>query len=363
MADVGIVPFPAHLIMAATTTVPAFATAFTLNVNTTDVSWVWRAPEAITITQVLFRQSALTGAPGTLRVGIQSVSATTGLPTGTWLGGTASGYVDITSYSAGNNNLFVVCTLGESVTVARGDVIAIMLDPQATGTWDGSNSLAVTWNLTGSSTSHLPYGNTGGAKATTTTGVFAIRSASKTYGYPIETIPTINSTSASNPGEFALKFTMPTGSCTSFKIAGARITSNWTTTRNATLVLYDSDGSTVLQNVAFDTDQMVAGQGANEIYFDETTLSTLSPGVAYRLSVQPGATASGTYTLITSPTAQDLLAITGISASYSTRNGVSGAWTDTTTTCPLFQALVSDITATSGGGLLMPRGMTGGVQG
>ena len=142
-----------------------------------------------------------------------------------------------------------------------------------------------------------------------------------------------------------------------------RLTSNITTSRNATIVLYDTDGSTVLQTTAFDTDQMTAGQSTHDIYFSTSTLATLTPGGAYRLSVQPGGTASGTYSLVTMPTAGDMSAITPWVVAYSTRNGVSGAWTDTTTTLPMIQALVSDITATTAGGLLIPRGMTGGVQG
>lgn len=339
-------PWPPHGVVAVAASVPAFTTAHTIDATTDECSWVFRATEAATLTTVLVRIASITGTPGTTRIGIQSVSATTGAPTGTWLGGTATGYATITSY--GTAGTFLACTLAESVTVARGDVFAVVIDPQATGTWDASNLITVTYSVSGGMMARVPYAVLNGAKTATTLGCVAVRSSTKTYGYAIETLPTLAPTTATTPDEFGAKFSVPS-ICSSYQVVGARITANWTASRTFTLRLFDTDGTTVLQSVDIDTDQSIAGQGTHDYYFDETTLSTLSPGSTYRIVVLAAATSAGTFSTWTCPTSGDLDGITGGSFVYCERTD-AGAWTDTTTRAPMIQPLISDMTVAAGGG-------------
>jgi hypothetical protein len=337
---------PGSQFQVTATSAPALAAGATLDSTTSkDLGFVFfnDTGASITITKVGLLQSALANSPGTLRIGIQGVSATTGLNSGTWLGATNSAYVDVTSYSSGNNDLFVEFALGESVTIAPGGIFCIYAKPQS-GSWDASNSVSYRYNITGTPTERNPYMINNGAKVASTLGVVYYKTSTNTYGFPIQTITTINSTSSSNPGEFGLKFTMPTYKCTTFKVAGLRVTVSITGTRATTINLYDTDGSTVIATGAIDTDNYIAGAGTDTYLFTTNPLPTLNAGSIYRASIQPASTSSGSYYKLGVPAAADMLALSPYTLAYCTRNGISGAWTDDTLTLPTIQLLVVDMT-------------------
>lgn len=346
---------------------PTFGT-ITLDGTADQLEFVWRAPEAATITHVAFRQNSLTGTAGTLRCGLQGVSATTGLADGTWLAA-GSGYGDYNSWNASNNGLFVEVALGSSVTVARGDVVAFVLDPQAVGTWDGSNSVVISRNSDFTPNLRVPYVNTGtGASITkqnVSNGPFVLRTASKSFGNPIQTINALSFSSSSTPDEQGAIFTMPTGSCVSYTVRGVYLGGDFDAA-DFDIVLYDSDGTTVLQSVSIDKDQVSMNTSDQAMfYFDETTLSTLSPGVAYRLAIKPTTTTAITAFMAWDvAVAQDLMRFTGGAATdfYHTARTDAGAWSQTTTRIPCMQLIV-DLDGTSGGGLIVHPGMSGGMRG
>lgn len=357
MADVGLLAWPPHSVMAIAASVPAFTAAATIDATSDEVSWVFRAKSALTITTVLVRIASITGTPGTARIGIQSVSATTGAPTGTWLGGTATGYATVTSY--GTAATFLACTLAESVTVTRGQRFAVVIDPQATGTWDASNLITVTYSVSGGNMTRMPYAVINGTKTATTLGCVAVRTASESIGYPIETFPTaITPTTATSPDEIGMKFAMG-AHCSTYKVCGARISANWTADRTFTLRLYDSDGTTALQSVDIDTSEAIAGQGTHDFFFDEIDLSTLTAGTSYRLAILAAATGAGAFTTWTVPTAGDMGAITPEVYMYTHRTD-AGGWTDVSTQALCMQPLVSDMSVNTGG-LLRHPGMAGGM--
>lgn len=345
--------WPPHGLMAVGTSAPALTTAHTLDATADDMGWVFRAHKALTFTHVVIRVNTITGTPGTLRVGLQGVSATTGLNSGTYLGSGAAGYADITSY--GTAGFCLVVALGVSVTVARGDLFCVYLKPQATGTWDASNSIAVTYSISGGIATRQPYAFTNGAKVVTVTGVVGLRTASESIGYPVETLTTYIPTSATNPGELGLKLTLQE-ICDTYQIVGLRLTGNWTANRAPSFYLYDTDGSTPLQSLGpIDTDQLVAGQGSVDLMFDEATLATLQAGSAYRLTFQPAATSAATISTFTTATAGDLVAIVGEGAVFTYRNGITGSWTDVDTQAPCLQALISNLSVSGSGGLSAPK--------
>lgn len=339
------IPWPSQTYLATQGSVPAFSAAHTLDATTDQFELHFQAVEAATITTVVVRVNAITGTAGTARVGIQGSSATTGAASGTWLGATNTGYADISSYGSAGACLAV--TLGESVTVARGDTFCIVVDP-ISGTWDASNSIALTYSAVGGLQQRIPYAILNGTKTATVIGIGGYRSDSKSYGNIVETITNVAPTTATTPDEIALKWSLPS-LCSSYQVVGARISASWTAGRTFTMRLFDSDGTTVLQSVDRDTDQGIAGQGTHDFYFDETTLSTLSPGTSYRLSFLPAASSS-TASVATwaCPTSGDVEGMTGGGASYSTRTD-AGSWTDTDTQMPCFQVLISDMTVAGGG--------------
>ena len=357
MADVGILAWPPHGVMAVSISVPAFTAAHTLDATTDECAWKFQATEAMVITHVLVRIASITGTPGTARIGIQSGSATTGGPSGTWLGATNTGYADVTSY--GTAGTFLVVALTESVTVARGAIFHVVIDPQATGTWSGANLITVTYSVLGGMATRNPYAVLNTTKTATTLGCVAVRTASKTFGYPIETFPTaITPTTATSPDEIGVKFAMG-AHCSTYQVCGARISANWTADRTFTLRLYDSDGTTALQSVDIDTSEAIAGQGTHDFFFDETILSTLTAGTSYRLAILAAATGAGAFTTWTVPTAGDMGAITPEVYMYTHRTD-AGGWTDVSTQALCMQPLVSDMSVNTGG-LLRHPGMAGGM--
>lgn len=331
---------------------------------TDDAGAGFRAREAATITHVGFRQGVLTGTPGTIRVGMQTVSATTGVPTGTWLA-SGSGYADYNSWSGTNDGKFVWIALGSSVTVARGDVFAVFCDPQAVGTWDGSNNVTITTSM-GSVTPtwRSPYVIVNSTKPAANAPPFAMRSSTKTYGMPWETSTTVNNNNGSTPDEWGHYFRVPTGVCSTYNVVGVLMP--FGSVGDFDLVLYDTDGTTVLQSVSIDKDQGAFGTvHLHYLYFDETTLSALNAGSYYRCVIKPtSATNVSTYA-IDVPAAGDLSAwMASESDCYWTERTDAGSWSETTTRILQMRLLISDVTApSSGGGLIVHPGMSGGMRG
>jgi hypothetical protein len=345
---------------------PSFST-YILDANADDLGFVFQMPEAATITSIGWRQGTLTGTPGTLRVGLQGVSATTGRQDGTYLGG-ATNYVDYTSWAAGNNNTFIVHTLPSSVSLTRGQLVCLYLDPQAVGTWNASNNVTVAGQLSGDGRRfNRPYTIQNAAIATSFDDeIFLLRSSSKTYGNPIQTQTTVALTNATNPDEIGLAFTISSTQFSTFEVAGIRAGIN-IGAAGGTFDFRINNNTTVLQQLSFDTDQAYRfAQNTWEVYFNETTLSTLNTGTEYIASIKAtSATASACQpSYITMPTANDITAYSTETIRWAERQG-TGSWSFTNSTrLPWIQLLIKSTAFTSGsGGLLVHPGMGGGMRG
>lgn len=327
-----------------------------LDGTTDDCSGVTVATEAATVTHVLVPQAVLTGTPGTARIGLQSVN-TSGAPSGTWLAG-GNGYVDYNSWSAGNDGLYFVVALGTSVTLARGDRYAVVIDPQAVGTWDGSNKVAINSHLTGNE--RVLRSPTVYANAARVAGAiqhrFAVRSASKTYGFCVNYGAYTTIHSGTTPDEVGMRFQAPAGICASYTVRGIWVSAAFTAARTFDLLLYDTDASTVLQSISIDTDVVQTPLGLHYFAFDEVSLSSLTPGSNYIVSLLP-TNASATLSLEYG----DLLAAGDISAfvdstiAYWAERTNAGAWTYTDTRLPLIRLDIAEMTSGGGGGLSAPK--------
>jgi hypothetical protein len=361
--------FPSHGFRIGPNANPAF-TSTQLQTASTEFVTYFIIPEAATITTVGWRQNGLTGTPGTLRVGLQGVSATNGQNDGTWLGGTTN-YVDYTGWSTGNNALFVTHTLPSSVTTTRGQFIALVLRSQS-GTWDASNRVQISRFLNG-------YGASGGTgrifsppytsgSGTIDNGgndeVFLVRSSSKTYGNPYQSLFSFAATNTSNPDEIGLAFTMPSTGFSTYEIIGCRFPLA-TTTAGGTFDVTLYNNTTVLQQITIDTDQLARTTvGPSEYYFDETTLSTLNSGTEYILGLKATSTVTASMNYIIMPTANDITAYSNQTIRYCERQ-TTGAWSFTNDTrLPLITLLVRSTAFTGGsGGMIVHPGMAGGMRG
>jgi hypothetical protein len=349
----------------------AALTTFTLNGTTGAIQLnnVFRAEEACTITAVGFVQSTLTGTPGTLRVGIQTIN-TGGTMTGTWLA-SGNGYGDYSAWSSSDNGKYVMVTLGSSVTLARGDIAGLVLKPQAVGTWDASNNITVGYYVEQTNLIASPYVVTGTNTRPSVARLsnLFMRSSSRSYLFPYESFFEWEIDSDSTPSEVGAKFIIPAGVCDTFKINGIGLNFDANGASTFDLTLYEGTSRTVLQSISVDSDQFQTGGSANGlhiIYFDEATLSTLTAGTTYRVMVTATSTVSaGKLRSTVVPTANDATAYIGTEATFHYTEWNGSSYTDVTTRMPHITLLISDITEPSGGGggLLVHPGMTGRVNG
>ena len=345
------------------------STATTLDATSDSYAVVFDAEEDATITHVCFRQGTATGTPGNLRVGIQGVN-TSGIEDGTWLGG-GSGYGDYTPVS-GNNNTIVTVTLGASVSLQRGSQYAIVCDPES-GTWDGSNRVTITILWSGLDPVYSnPYYNVGGSKMSSgpQRSMYLMRSSSRSYGMdPFQTTATLSFNSGSTPDEAGLRWTMPSGAGSTYQVVGLRFAAQFVTSGayTVTMRLYDTDGSTVLQNRTIDVRNTYNfTQDARIFFFDEDTLADLDFGSEYTATLLPDDTAGGfshTFRYMTLASAGDTTVWTPGEIQWVERTN-AGAWTETPTRVPLMDLIVRGIDpGASGGGLLRHPGMKGGLNG
>lgn len=350
--------------------------------STGDVQgWICQAAEDMTITQVGCYISGKTGNPGdaagSLRLGVCYVDATNGFPANppVWANATFSGTAG-TAYQDFNADLvttgqMLIATLTTPVAITRGTAFGIALDA-VTGTWaTGADSLTVRtgWNNTYPFI-RRPYsvGRPSGSYVDNNVNIpsFLYRSSTKTYGYPYETVTSLNVNNGSTPDEFGMYFELPAGSCQTYQVGGLRL--GCLPAADFDVRLYDTDGTTVLASMSYDSSlQNQTAQGAFDCMFTGTTLPTLNAGSFYRLVVRPTTVSNmGPVQYFTFRQDSDKLAVLGATddVQYTTRSN-DGAWTENTNRMLTMQAIIVglDQGTGSGGGMLVHPGMSGGIRG
>lgn len=321
----------------------------TLNANTNSLAHIFECPAADTITHIGFRQSSITipTGPCVMRVGLQGVNSS-GVEDGTWLA-SGNGYADYSSWSSGNDGTYIWVALGTSVTVTMGQMVAIVLDPQSG--FDASNFVVLATNI-GSVLlgARLPYMTVNGTKSTNVQIMtIAARSSTATYGPVIEAFTNATFNSSSNPDEVALKFLLPSGSCSTFKVDGIGFSSASSSTgRSYRVRLYDSDGSTVLASKDYDTTKTVNQAGLFFAQFDSEL--TLNANTSYRASLTSlSASAPITPYYTNFPASGDISGVVyGGTVGWSERADV-GSWTDNAARLPQIFVRITDLTGGSGG--------------
>ena len=332
---------------------------------------ICQAEEDATITRVTGYVNARNGTPGTTRVGIQSVATTTGLPTGTWLG-----FVDLTT-DATNFPATTVkeWTLSTNATLTRGQYYAIVISALS-GTWNTATDNLQLYSSQGTgvgpSLAAFPYvyDTINGVAGTKTSVAIhpCIGTGSSTIQYRIAHKPASQGSwnSGTTPNQRGMKIKLPASTVTSFRIAGVRMAIGPTNSASTwDLNLYDSS-STILQSRSF-TNQEAYNSASlliRDYYFDESTLTTLSPNTDYRIAIQATSATLGCMSYIELSSATDCTSafIPGGTYHLTTRTGV-GAWTDTTTTWIPMQLIIADLTTSAGGVATGPRlGLNAGLN-
>lgn len=357
MADLNTMRY-GGLIIGYPVATPAFSN-HTVDASTEGVAFNFQALDANAITHVGFRYGARTGSGAISYIlGLETPSVTTGFPDGTYLGGgsPASGvFTPATDSSIDDTWQWVA--LDNAYTPTRGQRMCITLRYNAGVTASEYSTITtLATNLVGSTLQSFPYAlrNTAGTWATGAGSyVFGVRTASTRYGTILESF--YNTRSASTVGHRqALEFVVPSGVTTSFTVRGMRFSGSIASAASKAPVfgLWDSGG--VIQNVTLDSDVVVSaanGYRIYEVYFDETSLTALTPGTTYYCGLQVADAANGGVLIngIVVDGADDLLAHPGGTAwRLATFDGSS--WTSDTTTRPMAELILGDMTATGGGG-------------
>jgi hypothetical protein len=357
-------------------------TAGILDATTDLQGQVYRAEDAVTITKVAVRFTAVggTSTDRVIRAGIVYIDATTGYPASTpvWADATFSGaagtaYAEITAVPATPVpaiNVFTEFTLTTAVTMAKGTYFGIVVKGM-TGTWSATDSVSVTrgWN-TITPYIRFPYGfeiTTGSTLARVNSacpGTYYSTSTT-TYGYPMETFSTLGINNGTAPAEAGMTFRIPSTVCSTYKVAGL-VLSAQLGTGGFDVVLYS--GLTALQTTSWDGDiTHVGNQSQCNLRFDTATLSTLNSGTDYTITIKPtSATNFGTFSYMTfNNTAHKQVFIsTPTDIVYVSRNTGGGAFTSNTTRLFCMQLMIEDMafTSSSSGGLVVHPGMSGGMR-
>lgn len=331
----------------------------TLNANTNQLAHIFEVNATDTITHIGFRQSSITipTGPCVLRVGVQGVNSS-GSEDGTWAA-SGAGYADYSSWSSANDGTYIWVALGTSVNVSEGDQIALVLDPQSG--FDASNFVVLATNISSVLLgARNPYMTVNGSKSVTPqVTTIAARSATRTFGAVVRAFTSATFTAASNPDEVALRFGLPEGSCTSYKIDGlAFATGTNSTGRSFRVRIYD--GSTTLLSKDYDTSKMINQGGLFFCQFPSEL--TLTPGTTYRASLTSLSVAAPITPYYTDLSAAGDLSgvVYGGTAGWSDRADL-GSWNDNDARLPQIFVRIVDITG--GGGLLVHPGMVGGFRG
>jgi hypothetical protein len=326
-------------------------TSSVLDATTDKAEFIFRAPEAITITRLGIRATSVTGTPGNYKISLQGVTAATGFPDGTILGG-GSPASDVFTPAGWSSGSFHWQTLDNSYVCTRGERMAVVVEYDS-GTVDGSNFLSASLTVSTGAGVGFPVAidNQAGSRTKqANVPIFGYGSATTAYGNPYKTGATQTFNSGSTPDEYALRFLIPAGHGDTFKLRGVEVLSSYATGQTTKVVLYD--GTTVLQDVTYDNDEVNVSTTERFItyLFDEVTLSTLTYGSAYRVGVVPMTATNVAVDIVEAESNDDTDAWQGGKEWYLSTRSDAGAWTDVTTRRPVMRLIFDDIAEPTGSG-------------
>lgn len=320
---------------------PAF-TAILLDAAGEKAVLVCRAPKTGTISKVAFKVTTVTSS-GSADVRLETVDTSTGNPTGTLLGTNTNGSQSITT-----TNEWDTTTLTAGASVTQGDLLAVVIS-NVSGNYNIASlaTLATTTDMT------FPYSdnNTGAFSKSTSQPVVALEYNDGSYDFipgiiPVTTITNTAFNSGSTPDERGLYFQYPV----SIRVCGV---SAFIDADNACdIVLYDSDGSTVLRSVSIASGvRNSANGGTHNIPFSSAV--TLSANTNYRLVVKPTSGSNVTLCELEINSAALMGAMPGGPNFHFTSRTDAGAWTEVTTRYPTLGMIVDGIDSGGGGGPLI----------
>lgn len=311
---------------------PAFTTLATLTASTHKAGYVFRVPKTGNTKAIGFRIGSITTAQD-LRISFQDVSATDGNPDGT-----EDQSVVLASGSLVANGWNTTGTITRAVT--RGDLLAVVIQADS-----GTPSLQITvpqYYATGDSI-EFPYAmgfTTAWGTKLGRVGSLSLQYDDNSYApidgfaYPYSDLTTIGYNTTSTFDEYGVLFQLPFGG----KVNGAWMLSD--IDGDAQVLLYDSDGTTVMATATLDKDQDANG-GRHYVTFPSEVV--VLANTSYRLVLKPTTTTTLTlfYFAVNSAALLDMCDLGQLA--YLTKRADAGAWTDVTTQRPWMGVQLSAI--------------------
>ena len=313
------------------------------------------ATATATIRKVGFPVQLVTSS-GDVDVRIETIDATTGLPSGTLVHASADATITI-SATGWNTADFGD---GNGAPVTRGTQYAVVIQDNASSA--PNIQIGVSNN---DQFSDFPYQLgfvSSWAKVSNVNPIFSLEFADATYmvlplnNQHVATAATSVFSNASSPDHRGLKFQVP---------FACRIAGCWTwfdMDGNADIKLYDSDGTTVLETQGVDKDIRRTTAGNIQIvWFDNSEILTID--TFYRIAVAPSTTTSIRYYNVSINSTAIMDSLPGTSNWHSTSKKDAG-WTDVTSTRPVIGLIIDQLdNGVSAGGLITHPGMAGGMRG
>jgi hypothetical protein len=297
---------------------------------------------------------------------LQGVSTSTGQPDGTDIGGgspTASA-----AFTPGTDGTWQWIALTNSYAVTRGTAYAIVIEN--TGNQSSANISVTTVDANVGFGTGIPYSTTYASSAWTKgtspfrAPVWGYKSSTQVFGRPYASAAIATSITTSGQ-RAAMKFTLPAGWGSTFKVIGARGKLRGSAfTTSFVFGLWNAAG-TALQSITLDAD-LLRGTASNdlELWFSGT-LATLDFGTTYYIGLESVSSSSVALSCIDVQNADDRDAWPlSTNRCYAVWDGSD--WdAETTTKLPVVDLILSDITEPTGGagGMIVHPGMSGGMRG
>ena len=318
---------------------------FVLDADGEKTAFIFRVPKTGTLNKVHFRTGTVTTGDD-LKVSFQNVDVTDGDPDET---------VDqfrVITIADGDDDTWNITGIvssdgtdsGTKRSVTRGEFLSIVIefDSFVAGALEIDVNLGDAANKPVSGALYFDH-KTGGtwAKHNNSLPCFGLEYDDGSFAYipgvlPAKTYEADTSFNTSTtPDEYGLKFQLPF-KC---KVGGA-----WYGTIDidnaAELILYDSDGSTELENVTLDPDiRSIVNLERVAVWFSDDI--ELLADTNYRLVLKPTTTSNLIYRGITVDSAGLLDQMEGGQLFHKTERTDAGAWTDTTTSRPSMGLIVT----------------------
>jgi hypothetical protein len=301
------------------------ASTYVLDAGSEMAALIFCAPKAGDLDRFDFNVVTATNTPD-IRASFQGVSATTGLPDGTVLGATNNALLAYAGLTTGWKD----SNFGEVAAVTRGQLISAVIDNPGFAATDVAALSRI--SSLGSPVSNFPYGiSAASTKEAAHAPAFAIH---YTDGYVFipgllgcNTITTVAyKQDTATADEWGMAFSLPFP-C---KLNAVAIWMAAAAGADFNVVVYDSDGTTVLATIAHDGDVVAATTQGWYSFFIQSEL-TLAANTTYRVTVQPSQTAANvtmTYCTFNSAALMQGCIEGGDNLYMTSQVDVGGTWTN-----------------------------------